>query len=247
MTPLNHSRKACPVARRTTVLITIVVITSALGLTGCSIIKATHNLLHGTAAIKSLTSKVKTGDMTHYEVTYVTTGSPATTIEYADAPPHDFAFDTTVAGQGVRFIQSSAGAFACTKSSSSGSGSGAGWSCLKLKGSQADTYRATYALYTGAYWIDFLKVYSTVAGLVGVSINSTSMTVHGFNLQCAVVTSKKGTGTSKWCVTSQGILGYVSVSSGSAFEIKSYSPSPPASLFQLPAGATVTTLPSGTS
>ena len=137
MTPLNHSRRASLVARRTTVLITIVVITSALGLTGCSIIKATHNLLHGTAAIKSLTGKVNTGDMTHYEVTYVTTGSPATTIEYADAPPHDFAFDTTVAGQGVRFIQSSAGAFACTKSSSSGSGSGTGWSCLKLKGEES--------------------------------------------------------------------------------------------------------------
>jgi hypothetical protein len=48
-------------------------------------------------------------------------------------------------------------------------------------------------------------------------------------------------------VTSEGILGYVSVSAKSAdFEIKSYSASPPASLFALPAGATVTTLPTTT-
>ncbi|MGO9334760.1 MAG: hypothetical protein ACLQCU_12060 [Acidimicrobiales bacterium] len=248
MTPLNHSRRASLVARRTTILVTIVVLAGALGLTGCSIIKATHKLLHGVAAVKSLTSKVKTGDLTHYEVTYVTTGSPPTTIEYADAPPHDFAFDTTVGGHGVRFIQSSAGAFACNQSSSSASGSPSGWSCLQLKGTALDPYRATYALYTGAYWIAFLKVYSTVAGLAGVSINSTNMTVDGFKLQCVVITGKKSTATSKWCVTSQGILGYVSVSShGSAFEIKSYSPSPPSSLFKLPAGATVTTIPAGTS
>lgn len=41
----------------------------------------------------------------------------------------------------------------------------------------------------------------------------------------------------------QGMLGYVSVASDStSFQITEYSSSPSASLFQLPPGATVTTL-----
>jgi len=37
-----------------------------------------------------------------------------------------------------------------------------------------------YALYSGAYWIDFLKLYSAAAALQGVTIHSTSMSVNGF-------------------------------------------------------------------
>jgi hypothetical protein len=103
-----------------------------------------------------------------------------------------------------------------------------------------------YALYSGSYWIDFLRIYSAVAALHGVTIGSSTMSVNGFSLQCADVTSGSGKSatTSKWCVTSQGILGYVSVSQKSAdFEIKSYTSSPAASLFALPAGSTITTIP----
>ena len=111
-----------------------------------------------------------------------------------------------------------------------------------------ETYKSMYALYSGAYWIDFLKIYSAAAALQGVTIHSTTMSVNGFALQCAVVTNRATpTTTSKWCVTYQGILGYVSVSAKSAdFEIKSYSSSPPASLFQPPSGATITTIPTTT-
>jgi hypothetical protein len=111
------------------------------------------------------------------------------------------------------------------------------------------TDKLMYALYSGSYWIDFLKIYSVAAALHGVTITSSTMSVNGFSLQCAVVVSgtKPNQTTSKVCVTSEGILGYVSVSAKSAdFEIKSYSASPPASLFALPAGATVTTLPTTT-
>jgi hypothetical protein len=49
-------------------------------------------------------------------------------------------------------------------------------------------------------------------------------------------------GTSTICTTAQGILGYVKVASDStSFEITAFSSSPPASLFELPPGATVTT------
>jgi hypothetical protein len=49
-------------------------------------------------------------------------------------------------------------------------------------------------------------------------------------------------GLSLICLTSKGILGYVKIASESTiFELQKYSTSPPASLFELPPGAKVTT------
>jgi hypothetical protein len=229
------------------------VVTTALGLAGCSavskavdVIKTVHNLMHGSAAINSLTGKIQTGDATaSYDATWVTTGSSPATISYAATAPHDFAFvDTTSTGQ-IRLFAGSAGEFECNKQA----GSAGTWTCIKAQGAAVNTDKLIYALYSGAYWIDFLKIYSVAAALHGVTITSSTMTVNGFNLQCAVVVSgtKPNQSTSKVCVTSQGILGFVSVSAKAAdFEIKSYSTSPPSSLFQVPAGATVTTLPTTT-
>ena len=201
--------------RRRTIAIAVVVVPLAFGLTSCSAVskainavKTVHNMLHGSAAINSLSSKISSGDSSSYDVTYVTTGSAPATIHYAST-----------------------------------------WTCLKLQGAEVSTDKLMYALYSGSYWIDFLKIYSVAAALHGVTITSSTMSVNGFSLQCAVVVSgtKPNQTTSKVCVTSEGILGYVSVSAKSAdFEIKSYSASPPASLFALPAGATVTTLPTTT-
>ena len=202
--------------------------------------------MHGDAAISSLSSKISASDTKAYAVTYLTTGSPPVTTVYAASPPHDFAFTTTLSGSHIDVFASSAGEYGCNRASAPGS---MGWTCLKLEGTAIDTYKAMYALYSGAYWIDFLKLYSVAAALHGVTISSSSITVNGFKLQCAVVVSGKAPNqtTSKVCVTSHGILGYVSVAAKAAdFEIKSYSSSPAASLFQLPAGATVTTIPTST-
>ncbi len=235
-------------ACRRTVLIAVVVMTVALGLTGCSkvinAIKTVHNVLHQGAAISALSNKLKSADKNPYEVTYVTTGVSPVTTELASSPPHELAFRTTVSGQVLEVISNSTGEFACSK----GVSSSATWSCAEVKGAEVETEKAMYALYSGAYWIDFLKVYSAAAALQGIKIHSTSMSVNGFALSCVVITGSKANPTnSKWCVTSQGVLGYVSVSAKSAdFEIKSYSSSPPSSLFQVPAGATITTVPTAT-
>lgn len=226
----------------------------AAALAGCgtvskavSAIKTAHNIVHGSAAINSLTAKIRTGDAKAYEVTYVTTGSSPATIEYAASPPNGFAFDTVSSGAHLDLFQGPAGQFACTKTGAEQSTSP--WSCVKLQGSELETYKAMYALYSGSYWIDFLKIYSVAAALHGVTITSSTMTVNGFNLQCALVKSGSGKNatTSTWCVTAAGILGYVKTSSDStAFEIKSFSASPPSSLFAVPPGATVTTIPAVT-
>jgi len=246
LTPFTHVGSTTTPWRRT-ILVAVVVIPGVLGLTGCSkvinAIKTVHNVLHQGAAISALSNKIKAADKSPYEVTYVTTGANPVTTELASSPPHELAFGTTVSGQVIDVIQNSKGEFACSR----GVSSSATWSCIEVKGAEAATYKVMYALYSGAYWIDFLRLYSAAAALQGVTIHSTTMSVNGFALQCDVIVNKKNPSTSKWCVTSEGVLGYVSVSSAKAdFEIKSYSASPQASLFQVPAGATITTIPTTT-
>jgi hypothetical protein len=61
-------------------------------------------------------------------------------------------------------------------------------------------------------------------------------------MQCVDFEASGIPGKSRICTTAQHLLGYVDVATEpTAFEIVSYSPSPPASLFQLPAGAKITT------
>ncbi len=246
MTGITHVG-GIPATCRRTILIAVVIITVAVGLTGCSkvinAIKTVHSVLHQGAAISALSNKLKSADKNPYEVTYVTTGSTPVTTELASSPPHQLAFSTTVSGKILDVISNSTGEFACSK----GVSPGATWSCIEVKGAEVETYKVMYALYSGAYWIDFLRLYSAAAALQGVTIHSTTMSVNGFALQCDVIVNKKNPSTSKWCVISEGVLGYVSVSSAKAdFEIKSYSASPQASLFQVPAGATITTIPTTT-
>ncbi len=231
---------------RRVVAVPAVVVPLALGLTGCSAItkavnavKTVHDVLHGSAAINQLSSKISAGDSGPYDVSYVTTGSAPATISYAADPPTDFAFDDTTASGELRVFAGSAGQFECNRSGT------ARWACDKTDYAGVNTSKMAYALYSGAYWIDFLKIYSVWAALHKVTVSQATMTVNGFKLECAVVVSgtKPNQSTSEVCVTSQGILGYVSVAAKSAdFEIKSYSPSPPASLFQVPSGATVTVI-----
>ena len=70
------------------------------------------------------------------------------------------------------------------------------------------------------------------------------MSLNGFAMSCVDLVVRGVAGTSTVCTIAQGILGYVKVAADStSFEITNYSPSPAASLFQLPPGATVTTTP----
>lgn len=239
-----------------TAVVAVLVSATGLGLTGCGAItkaivnRATHGALYGNSVLNSFTSKVKNGDAVAYDVTYETTGSSPSTIEYAEQPPNEFSYMGSGSGGSgqAKIIENSTGEYYCDQGSS-GSGSGSAWTCLKLAATDSTTYQDLFQFYTGSYWLTILEAYSTVAGLTGVKIRSTSMTVNGFKMSCIVVSGGQGnTGTSTYCVTAQGILGYVSSSGDTSnFEIKSYSATPAASLFQLPAGATITTLPVGTS
>ena len=103
------------------------------------------------------------------------------------------------------------------------------------------------SFYTPSHWVTFLKDFSLAAGFAGDQVSSSSMTVNGFSMSCVDFVASGVPGKSTICTTSQGILGYVKVASEStSFEIKSYSSSPSASLFQLPPGAKVILPPTTT-
>jgi hypothetical protein len=101
-----------------------------------------------------------------------------------------------------------------------------------------------FALYQPNYYLPYFQA---AAKAQGAQVSYSSKSVNGFSLSCVSVTgatNEKGTGT--FCVTAQGVLGYVSwtgatAASAGSFEITSYSTTVPSGEFTLP--ATPTTIP----
>ena len=219
-------------------------------LTGCSTIKSVEKAAHGVEAnqqtIDAFTSKMSAAPTTAFQATYVTTGSSPATVVYAVNPPDELAFDDTTstagsggAASGVRLVVNKSGSYACTPPSS---GSGGKWACDSTPQATA-AIKGGLALYTPAHWIDVLKGLSIAAGIAGDKVTTSSMTVNGFPMSCVNFNTGGQTGKSTICTTSQGLLGYVkSESDSTSFELTHFTTSPSASLFQLPAGAKVTTL-----
>jgi hypothetical protein len=226
------------------------VVLAGFGLTGCSVVRAVDKVKHDVEGNKStidaFTSKVQSGESTTFEATYITTGTAPATIVYAVRPPKGLAFTDTPTGSSstsADVVVNASGEYSCTPPN----GSTSTWSCQKLGVASATVENQLFAFYTPSHWVGFLRDFSLAAGLAGDKVTSSSMTVNGFSMQCVDFVAPGVVGTSTICTTAQGILGYVKVASdATSFEIKSYSGSPPASLFQLPPGATVTTPPAGT-
>jgi hypothetical protein len=242
--------------RRTAGILVACLAVSSLGLTGCGVIKAVKHVVDKVETDKHVvddfTTKINTGNAPYY-ATYATTGSSPATIHIGATPPDSFAFTSSASSGNANtdIVQNSSGTYACSQQSSSGSASKT-WSCTKLPVSEATTYKDIYQLYTGAYWSKWLGDLALGAAFAGSSVSSTTKSIPGFpNMQCIVVSAVKGSGsnasnTGTFCVTSQGYLGLVQLPSTAVFEIKHFDSSPPASLFQLPPGAKVTTIPTTT-
>jgi len=227
----------------------LVVISSALA--GCAAISAVRHVVHDVrgnrATIDNFTSKM--GSTATFEATYVTTGASPATIVYAVEPPKGVAFKDTPAGgstTSVDLIVNSTGEYSCSPSSSGGGASSAP-TCQKLGKASATAQKEIFGFYTPAHWVTFLKDFSLAAGFAGDKVTSSTMTVNGFSMSCVDFRASGVPGTSTICTTAQGILGYVKVAGDTtSFEIKRYSGSPPGSLFQLPPGAKVVTVTTGT-
>jgi hypothetical protein len=204
--------------------------------------QAVHTVEGNKATIDSFNQSLQSTTNAPFEATYVTTGSSPATVVYAvDPSSGGLAFHETQTGSdasNVQVIVNSSGEYLCNQSGSAGA-----WSCRKLSQADAATQNKIFDLYTPSHWITFLKGVSLVAGLAGDKVTTSTKSLNGFDMQCVDLVAKGVSGTSTICSTTQGILGYVSVASDStSFQITSYSSSPSSSLFQLPPGATVTTL-----
>jgi hypothetical protein len=206
-------------------------------------IKQTVHTVEGNkATIDSFNQSLQSTTNTPFEATYATTGGSPSTIVYAVDPSNGgLAFHDTQTGSdpsNVQVIVNSSGEYLCNQSGSAGA-----WSCQKLSRADAATQDKIFDIYTPSHWISFLKGVSLVAGLAGDKVTTSTKSLNGFDMQCVDLVAKGVSGTSTICSTSQGILGYVSVASDStSFQITNYSSSPEPSLFQLPPGATVTSL-----
>ncbi len=223
-----------------------------LGLSGCSVINKVKTTVHeirgNKATIDAFSAKLQSGAATPFEVTYVTTGTAPATIVYAVAPPTGLAFDETPSGGSgdttpVHLVVNASGEFACTQP-----GSNVQWSCQKLGTADATDQNKIFDFYTPSHWVNFLKEFALAAGLAGDKVSSSTMTVNGFAMNCVDFVATGEPGASTICTTAQGILGYVKVATDStSFEIQSFSASPAPSMFELPPGATVTTVTAGAS
>jgi hypothetical protein len=218
-------------------------------LSGCTVINDITNAVNTMEANRSIINafnkNLKSGEKVAFEATYVTTGNAPVTVIYAVDPPKEVDFQEAPGGPGTQagnnafdLVANSSGGYSCSPSSS---GAGSAWSCTKLGNTKSVVQSGVVAIYTPAHWIAFLDVVAIAAGLAGDSVKSTHETINGFAMDCVNLVVQHVSGTSTLCTTSQGILGYVHAAGDStSFEIRSYTKSPPASVFELPPGATIT-------
>jgi hypothetical protein len=209
--------------------------------TGCSVVNKINNIRHtvdkNRATIRAFTKDLQNSKAVPFQVTYVTTGANPTTVGYAVRPPKDIAFTESAGASSTatRLIGNSSGEYACSQASPGGL-----WTCNKLAKANAIAQNELFAIYTPSHWVGFLHLFAIGAGLAGDKVTTSTKTVNGFAMTCVDLFAK-GNGSSTICTTKQNILGYVKVAAQStAFEIKAYTSSPPASAFRLPPGATVT-------
>ena len=122
--------------------------------------------------------------------------------------------------------------------------SGAAWTCVQLPQSEFGTLENAFQIYKGAYWGQILAGMEAGAAAGGITVTPSTMSAAGQQLQCATYSGGSAGAGGEVCVTSDGVLGYVhSLANGTTFQLSSYSTSPSSSLFGLPQGATVTTVP----
>jgi hypothetical protein len=230
--------------------IAVACVLGSFGLSSCGVVRAVNKVEHDVkgnkATIDNFTSSISSSQGTSFEATYVTTGSSPATVVYAVQPPQGLAFQDTPTGASnpsADIVVNSSGEYSCSPSSAPG----APPTCQKLGTASAAAQNQIFSLYTPSHWTAFLKDFSLAAGIAGDKVTSSTKTVNGFSMQCVDFNASGVAGTSTICSTTQGILGYVNVAGDStSFEIKSYTASPSASLFQLPPGATIVTTPTTT-
>lgn len=191
---------------------------------------------------------IKAAKNASFKAVYTSTSSSggAETITLEQSPPKQ-AFTTTDSSGAVSTILNTGTAtYACTTDS------GGTPNCTSMSSAGgAGALPSLIGIYNGSTALAAIQGWQTVvaAHLTGVSLTFTNTTIAGQPVRCANW-RYQGSSTT-YCVTNKGVLAKVtstdsSGSSGNAgFELTSFTASPPASDFELPANATVVTVPTG--
>jgi hypothetical protein len=204
----------------------------------------------GKTAIGSFIAKLQAHAATPFEVKYpFGAGKVPAVIVYAVRPPDGLLFsESPMSGKNrTRIVVNGSGEYRCVQRTGQ-----ARWACQQLTEAGAAAQNKNFGIYTAAYWAMYLKNVVRAAGAkvttstmrpdapptIGKDARAGAMDCIGFRTA--------GFGVSTICAAAPGILGSVFLCQGSiTIPMEWYITSPPASLFQLPPGATVTRLKPG--
>jgi hypothetical protein len=228
------------------------VLSLSLVLGGCGIgkvINAVHALADAAGSLKNLQSEIQKGEKASYEATYATTGSGGSSspITFAQEPGGKYAFmqNATSGSGGTDFVADGKNQYECSQVS------GSKWSCVQsAEPSGTGSFAGDpFFAFTGAYVYGIVEALRVEAAIEGFKVTNSTTTVNGISLKCVAISGKANGQTEdyKWCITSDGILGLVkstgsSAGDNSSFEITKLDTSPPASIFEPPSGASLTTV-----
>ena len=192
-----------------------------------------RNLANGTTAkrIEKFQQRLETAQKLEYTAEYESKDSSGKTetIRVAQKPPKSLfsSGDTTIINDGTD-------TFTCTKS---GGSSGSETQCIKTAGTGGNGSLAgfTQAL-SGAAVVGAL---SAAAIVPGIDAKESTRDLAGQHMDCVQITKSKENTHPEYCVTQDGILGYVADDSGNVFSMTSFKKSTSDSDFK-PTGKVVT-------
>jgi hypothetical protein len=248
---------------RTTTAIAVV---AALGL-GASLAGPALPASAKSINLKGLSNNInKAKHLTYYVQYKEVNGGTTSTVTIAQSPPKSYfgTSDSAVINNGKTTYYcttntsgnsgstGSTGSTGTTGSSGNSGNSGAtstssttktsSMQCYSEKGSTNPLLGLEGVFGTGAVLSVFSEAeQSAVAKALGIKVTQSSAKYAGQPSTCVTI-SRKGQG-GKYCVTNKGLLAYTSTSKGNYFQMTKYSAKPPASLYKLPANATILSIP----
>jgi len=203
----------------------------------------------GAGQLQSFSGSIQKAKNSTFQAVYTSTSTSGgtQTITLAQSPPKQLFSTTDSSGNVSSLINTGSGTYTCDTSS------GSTPTCTSLASAGgASALSAVVGVYDGTTALSVINGWESIeaAHLGGISLSFTNTTIAGQPVRCA--NWKYQSSSATYCVTDSGVLAKVestggsnSSSSGSSFELTSFTTSPPASAFDLTTGATVVTIPSG--
>ena len=196
---------------------------------------STTSTVPGGKSGSTLLNLFKSGEHVTFTATYKVTGTSGalSSLTLAQESPNLLFKGATSSGT-FELVTLGAKSYICSQTAGA-------WTCFTLGSGTSIPEADLFALYEPK---TYLPEFQAAASAAGGHATYSTKTVNGYSLSCLSASGVPGeNGSGTFCVTAQGVLGYVSwtgakASDSGSFEITSYSTSVPASDFSLPATPT---------